>query len=249
MLFGFLTEPWQKDEIEPMPIVNINDNALEKIVANTQTSLHEEVAAKLRELIYNGELVDESRVPEKVLCERFGISRTPLREALKVLAREGLISLLPNRGARVVKLKPSDIDDVFPVMGALEAVAGEAACEKISEEGIAEIRALHYQMALHHTRGERAAYFECNQMIHEKILAAAENPTLSEVYKSLSLRIRRARYMANIPKERWDQAMLEHGIILETLAARDGAKLGGLLKTHLLNKSEVIKSTIRDNEV
>jgi len=231
-----------------MPIVNVNDNAPEKIVANGQTTLHEEVATKLRELIYNGELADESRVPEKGLCERFGISRTPLREALKVLAREGLISLLPNRGARIVKLMPSDIDEVFPVMGALEAVAGEAACEKISEDGIAEIRALHYQMALHHTRGERAEYFACNQMIHEKILAAADNPTLSQVYKSLSLRIRRARYMANIPKERWDQAMAEHAVILETLAARDGAKLGALLKTHLLNKSEVVKATIRENE-
>ncbi len=227
---------------------NINDNAPDHIIATTQRTLHEEVADKLREMIFDGELEDETRVPEKILCERFGISRTPLREALKVLAREGLISLLPNRGARVVKLKPSDIDEVFPVMGALEAVAGEEACAKISEEGIAEITALHYQMALHHTRGERADYFKCNQLIHEKILAAAENPTLSQVYKNLSLRIRRARYMANIPQQRWDQAMKEHGVILETLIARDGVKLGQLLKTHLLNKSEVVKLTISENE-
>ena len=148
-----------------MENLNSNDNISDLIISNGQTTLHEEVAAKLRELIFDGVLEVESRIPEKALCERFGISRTPLREALKVLAREGLISLLPNRGARVSKITPKDIDEVFPVMGALEAVAGEAACKNITEEGIAEIRALHYQMALHHTRGERLEYFQLNQKL------------------------------------------------------------------------------------
>jgi DNA-binding GntR family transcriptional regulator len=224
-----------------------NNNISDLIVSSGETTLHEEVASRLRDLIFNGVLEGESRVPEKALCERFGISRTPLREALKVLAREGLICLLPNRGARVNKITPQDIDEVFPVMGALEAVAGEAACQNISEEGIAEIRAFHYQMALHHTRGERLEYFQLNQLIHEKILEAAENPTLSQVYKGLSGRIRRARYMANIPKHCWDQAMREHEVILEVLTDRDGKKLGGLLKSHLLNKSEVVKAAVRNN--
>jgi DNA-binding GntR family transcriptional regulator len=224
-----------------------NENISDLIISNGETTLHEGVASKLRELIFDGVLEGESRIPEKVLCERFGISRTPLREALKVLAREGLICLLPNRGARVNKITPQDIDEVFPVMGALEAVAGEAACQKITEEGIAEIRAFHYQMALHHTRGERLEYFQLNQLIHEKILEAAENPTLTQVYKGLSGRIRRARYIANIPQNRWDQAMHEHEKILEVLVTRDGKKLGDLLKSHLLNKSEVVKRTVRDN--
>ena len=224
-----------------------NENISDLIISNGETTLHEGVASKLRELIFDGVLEGESRIPEKVLCERFGISRTPLREALKVLAREGLICLLPNRGARVNKITPQDIDEVFPVMGALEAVAGEAACQKISEEGIAVIRAFHYQMALHRTRGERLEYFQLNQLIHEKILEAAENPTLTQVYKGLSGRIRRARYIANIPQHRWDQAMHEHENILEVLGARDGKKLGDLLKSHLLNKSEVVKRSVRDN--
>ena len=228
---------------------NLKSNATisDLIISNGETTLHEGVASKLRELIFNGVLEGESRIPEKFLCERFGISRTPLREALKVLAREGLICLLPNRGARVNKITPQDIDEVFPVMGALEAVAGEAACQKISEEGIAEIRAFHYQMALHHTRGERLEYFQLNQLIHEKILEAAENPILTQIYKGLSGRIRRARYIANIPQHRWDQAMHEHEIILEVLTARDGKKLGDLLKSHLLNKSDVVKAIVRDN--
>jgi len=213
-----------------------------------RTSLHEEIAGSLRQMIFDGELEGGIRVPEKQLCERFDISRTPLREALKVLANEGLITLLPNKGARVSKLTPEDIDEVFPIMGALEAVAGEMAAGAISEEGIAEIRALHYQMALHHTRKERLEYFSLNQQIHERILEAAGNPTLSQMYKTLSGRIRRARYIANISQARWDQAMQEHETILQTLVERQGERLGELLKTHLLNKREAIKAAIRDND-
>lgn len=213
-----------------------------------RTTLHSEIAELLRQMIFDGELEDDVRIPEKALCERFSISRTPLREALKVLANEGLITLLPNRGARVARITPEHIDEVFPVMGALEAVAGEIAAGSISEEGIAEIRALHYQMALHHTRGERPQYFSINQKIHECILEAANNPTLTQLYKTLSGRIRRARYSANISKNRWDQAMQEHERILHALSERDGKRLGELLKNHLLNKREAIKGTISEHE-
>lgn len=206
--------------------------------------LHEETVHRLRELIVAGDLKAGERVPERVLCERFGISRTPLREALKVLASEGLVELLPNRGARVAKLTIEDIDEMFPVMAALEALAGELACLRISDEGIAEIRALHYQMALHHTRRELDDYFRLNQKIHEKILEAAGNPTLSTLYRSLSGRIRRARYLANISRARWDKAMAEHELILDALTRRDGAALARILRQHLMNKCEALKESI-----
>ena len=112
-----------------------DENTLGPIDPNGPTTLHEDVADKLRDMIFSGELQDETRVPEKALCEKFGISRTPLREALKVLAHEGLISLLPNRGARVTKVTPDDIDEVFPVMGALEAVAGKRLVRKSAKKG------------------------------------------------------------------------------------------------------------------
>ena len=113
-------------------------------------SLHEAVTARLRDMIVEGEYPPGSRLPERVLCETFGISRTPLREALKVLASEGLLELAPHRGARVAGLTAMDVDELFPVMGALEALAGELACARITEMELAEIRALHYQMVLHH---------------------------------------------------------------------------------------------------
>jgi len=213
-----------------------------------RTTLHQQIADDLRQMIFDGDLEGGMRVPEKSLCERFTISRTPLREALKVLANEGLITLLPNRGARISKLTPEDIDEVFPVMGALEAVAGEMAAGAITNEEIAEIRALHYQMALHHTRNERQAYFALNQKIHEHILSAARNPTLTQLYNNLSGRIRRARYTANISQDRWDQAMREHEKILQALNERDGRHLSVLLKTHLLNKREAIKAAIRASQ-
>jgi DNA-binding GntR family transcriptional regulator len=206
--------------------------------------LHEEIVERLRDLIFSGKLLPGIRVPEKDLCQRFNISRTPLREALKVLASEGLITLLPNRGARVTQLTPGDAEELFPVMGALEALSGELACAQATNADIAEVKALHYQMALHHARGERDEYFNVNQAIHLKIMDIAGNPTLAGVYKSLAGRIRRVRYLANVSQTRWDQAMAEHEDILVALEMRDGAWLADLLKSHLMNKLAAVKLVI-----
>ena len=208
-------------------------------------TLYIEIADQLRQLIFNGELADGSRVPEKSLCDRFGISRTPLREALKVLATEGLIELLPNRGARIWKLAIEDIDEVFPIIAVLDSLAGELAVQNISHEEISEVKALHYQMAFHYTKGERREYFILNQKIHQKILMAAKNPTLVKIYNSLSGRLHRARYLANISQERLDQAMKEHEEIFLSLECRDGERLSKQLRDHLLNKIEAIKAAIK----
>ncbi len=208
-----------------------------------RASLHDEVVERLRDLIVEGALEPGARVPERELCARFAVSRTPLREALKVLASEGLLELLPHRGAQVTRLTAADLDELFPVMGALEALAGELACAQITEAELAEIRALHYQMALHATRGELAEYFRLNQRIHEAIMEAAHNPTLARLYRGLAGRVRRARYLANMSKPRWDQAVGEHEAILEALEKRDGAALGRVLKAHLRNKCETVKES------
>jgi DNA-binding GntR family transcriptional regulator len=209
-----------------------------------RASLHDELVARLRDLVVEGELTPGMRVPERALCERFGVSRTPLREALKVLASEGFLHLLPNRGATVTSLTVADMDEVFPVMGALEALAGELACARITDEQIAEVRALHYQMVLHYARKELPQYFRLNQRIHELIMDAAGNATLSRMYRGLAGRIRRARYVANMTKARWDQAVEEHEAILLALSQRDAARLGRILKQHLRNKCETVKESL-----
>ncbi len=207
-------------------------------------SLHEEAVGRLRDLIVQGTLAPGSRVPERILCERLGISRTPLREALKLLAIEGLVELNMNRGATIARLTVGDLDEVFPVMGAIEALSGELACARITEEQLAEIRALHYQMVLHYHRQELPQYFALNQQIHECIQEAAGNPTLSNVYRSLTGRIRRARYVANVTRKRWSQAVAEHEEILKALEDRDGPRLARILKEHLHNKCEAVKAAL-----
>jgi DNA-binding GntR family transcriptional regulator len=203
-------------------------------------SLHREAVARIRDMIVEGKLEPGSKIPEKQLCELFGISRTPLREALKVLASEGLLVLQPNRGARVAVMTGKEVVDLFQVMGALEGLAGECACASIGDEALAEIRAQHFQMMAHYARGDRAGYFRANQAIHEAIFAAADNGVLSAMYDSLRGRIRPARFMANDTRERWDEAVREHGKILEALTRRDGRRLRDLLQQHLEHKYQAL---------
>src|SRR5215469_3334869 len=113
-------------------------------------SLHDEFLNRLRDHIVEGNIPDGGRIPERQLCEMLGISRTPLREALKVLAAEGLIELLPNRGARVRQLSQRDLEELFDVMAGLESLAGRLACEAITDEEITAIEQLHYEMYGHY---------------------------------------------------------------------------------------------------
>jgi DNA-binding GntR family transcriptional regulator len=198
--------------------------------------LHEEAVDRLRDLIVQGALAPGNRLNERVLCEQLGISRTPLREAIKLLAAEGLIELLPNRGAVVAAMDTRRLAETLQVMGALEGLAGELACRNASAEGIAEIGALHQEMLAMHARGDLAGYFRYNQRIHLALVEASGNPILANTYRHLNANVRRARYMANLSKERWDAAVREHEQILTALAARDVPALKRLLQDHLANK-------------
>ena len=178
-------------------------------------SLHGEILLRLRDYVVEGNIPEGARVPERQLCEMLGISRTPLREALKVLAAEGLIELLPNRGARVKQLSERDLADLFDVMGGLEATAGRLACETISDAEIAEVERLHYEMYGFYLHRDMHGYFRVNQLIHQKIVEASRNAALLATYASFAGRIRRIRYSANFARkrERWGEAMREHEAI------------------------------------
>jgi DNA-binding GntR family transcriptional regulator len=209
-------------------------------------NLHADLLAGLRDLINRGDLAPGARVPERALCERFAISRTPLREALKVLAAEGLVDLLPNRGARIATLEDGHLVHLFEVIAALEAEGGRLACQRITADALAEIQGMHYRMYAHFLRQELPEYFALNQGIHQAILVASGNPVLVATYGSLAGRITRARYMANrMRPERWQTAMKEHDAILDALVRRDGAALGALLAQHLENKRDIIIEAIR----
>jgi DNA-binding GntR family transcriptional regulator len=215
-----------------MPIAQIADNG------SPEPSLHGEILSRLRDYVVEGNIPDGGRVPERQLCELFGVSRTPLREALKVLAAEGLIELLPNRGARVRELGKHDLEELFDVIGGLESLAGRLACETITDEEIAEIERLHYEMYGYYLRRDMHNYFQVNQRIHERIVAASRNETLRSIYANLAGRIRRVRYSANFARkrQRWAEAMREHEAILDALRRRAGSELSDTLFQHLRNK-------------
>ena len=198
--------------------------------------LHEETVDRLRDLIVQGELAPGSRLNERVLTARLGVSRTPLREAIKLLATEGLVDLLPNRGAIVAPIDPARIAQTLAVMGALESLAGELVCAQASDQSLAEIRALHFEMLAMHARRDLDGYFRYNQAIHLKIVEASGNAALAQTYRQLNANVRRVRYMANLSPERWDAAVQEHEAILAALNARDAARLKRLLREHLAAK-------------
>jgi DNA-binding GntR family transcriptional regulator len=203
-----------------------------------ELSLHDETLSRLRDYVVEGNIEDGARIPERQLCDMFGISRTPLREALKVLAAEGLIELLPNRGARVRQLSRRDLEELFEVMGGLESLAGRLACETITDEEIAEIERLHYQMYGYYLHRDMHNYFLVNQRIHERIVEASRNETLRATYANFAGRIRRVRYSANFARkrQRWAEAMREHEAILDALRRRAGSELSDVLFHHLRNK-------------
>jgi DNA-binding GntR family transcriptional regulator len=202
--------------------------------------LHDEVADRLRELILAGDLEPRARVNEVELCERFGTSRTPLREAIKILSSEGLVELLPNRGARVASLSAQEIDEMVQVVAGLEAVAAELACRRAEEDEIDAIAADTEAMADAWRRRDENAYFTINRAIHEAIMAAARNTTLKAIYANLSSRIQRMRYTAHKTDEQWQRAMGEHLEMVRLLRARDGERLAALMKLHIRGKAEVI---------
>jgi DNA-binding GntR family transcriptional regulator len=216
---------------------------MQEIVPISRRPLHEEAVNRLRELIVQGQLAPGARLNERLLCQQLGISRTPLREAIKLLASEGLVALLPHRGAQVAPIEPGRLAETLEVMGALEALAGELACQHASAERIAEIRGLHEEMLAMHARVDLAGYFRYNQAIHLKIVEASGNATLGNMYRQLNANVLRARYMANLSRERWDEAVREHEQILAALTARDVARLRRLLKDHLVHKLASVADT------
>jgi DNA-binding GntR family transcriptional regulator len=210
--------------------------------------LHDEVAQRLRELIRSGELEPRSRVNELELAERFGISRTPLREAIKILATEGLLELLPNRGARVVSISNQEIDEMIEVVAGLEAIAADLACRRITDEEVTRIEGLHERMVAAWKQDDNTGYFTFNRQIHETIVAASRNATLKGLYDNLSGRIQRTRYSAHKTPEQWTKAITEHERMIDLLKARDGDALARLMREHIYGKKPVILAAYGQGE-
>jgi DNA-binding GntR family transcriptional regulator len=198
-----------------------------------RSSLHDTLVTHLRELILNGELLPGDKLPEQKLCERFGVSRTPMREAVKVLAAEGVLRLQISRGAIVAETTAEEIEELFPIMAALESVAGEQACKRATDEQIARLRHLHDEMIAQYASGQESAYLRNNRAIHEALIEMSGNATLSSMYQQMLTRIHCIRFVVGKSSEQWKKAIDEHEAIVDALEKRDGKRLGELLKSHV----------------
>jgi DNA-binding GntR family transcriptional regulator len=209
--------------------------------------LHESVTHALRKMIVEGVLAPGARLNERDLCAALGVSRTPLREALKVLAAEGLIDHQPNRGAIVAVMTEDDIRDTFDLLGCLESFAGELACAKITVAELNELKALHYSMLACHSRGDLPGYYEFNRMIHDRINLLAGNGMLRQTYLALNRRVQALRFRSNHDAQKWARAVAEHGQMIAALEARDGARMARLMRQHLDEKKQAVLDTLRSD--
>src|SRR4051812_11782758 len=215
------------------------------IISIPRAALHEQVAQRLRQMLVEGGVSPGAKLNERELCEVLHVSRTPLREAIKMLAAEGLVELVPNRGAIAVALSETDVLHTFEVMAGLEGLSGELAAQRITASELAEIRAMQFEMMGAYTRSDLSNYYRINAMIHSAINAAAKNPVLTSTYNQVNARLQALRFRSNQNGDKWKRAVKEHEKMVEALSARDGAALRALLQQHLYNKRDAVMDQFR----
>ena len=197
-------------------------------------------------MIVANRLAPGQRIDEKELCQVFGISRTPLREALKVLASEGLVELNPNRSPHVAPLIPEEIGDLMEVIAWLEQRAGELAAAHAGDGDVARLRAMHEGMVGLHKDGNRFEYFQHNRLLHLAIIGLAGNSVLTATYTTLMVRIQRARYLAIHSQRHWDRGVRQHEAIIEAIAAGDSRRAGALLLAHVRETGQRIRAAVNE---
>jgi DNA-binding GntR family transcriptional regulator len=207
-------------------------------------SLHDAIVTRVRDMIIEGELPAGSRVHEGNLGKTLGVSRTPLREALKFLASEGLVELSPGRGAVVRQFTAKDVHDSLVVLADLEGLAGRLACENASDDEIREVRALHDRMVELYEKRDRLPYFKLNQSIHSAILRLSKNEALVYVHGILQARLRRIRYIGNEGPEKWAAAVADHEEITNALEARNAERLSKALTAHMERTWERVRHAV-----
>jgi DNA-binding GntR family transcriptional regulator len=215
------------------------------IISIPRSALHAQVTQRLRQMLVEGRIAPGAKLNERELAEVLRVSRTPLREAIKMLAAEGLVELVPNRGAIAVSLNENDVRNTFEVMAGLEALSGELAAQRITEEELAEIRAMQFEMMAAYTRRDLSNYYRINALIHKAINAAAKNPVLTATYNQVNARLQAVRFRSNQNGDKWERAAKEHEMMVDALAAHDSAAMREVLLSHLFKKRDVVLEQLR----
>jgi DNA-binding GntR family transcriptional regulator len=214
-------------------LTEVSEGAFEGVHKISRVTLHETVLNKIRDMIIEGKLAPGSRINEVYVGTMLGVSRTPLREAIKSLSSEGLIDIVPAKGAIVRKFSLRDIGDILETLKIMEQAAARLVCARASDETIAELIRMHERMLLHYLRRERLPYFKLNQEIHAGIVRAAGNEILFEAHQQLQARIKRIRFIGNEEDTRWAGAVDDHEQIMKALLTRDGDGTAEALGLHL----------------
>ncbi len=205
-------------------------------------SLHDEVAANLREEIFAGRLAPGSFVDEAALCTRLQISRTPLREALKVLTAEGLLRHEPRRGCFVSEVTQRDLDDIFPVIALLEGRCAFEAARNANDADIAALAVLHDKLERHAKAHRINEYYATNFAIHEAIILLADNRWLAQVIGDLRKILKLARLQQLHAPGRLEQSLSEHLAVFAALKARDSEGAEAAMRTHLNRQREALRA-------
>lgn len=219
------------------------------IISLPRQVLHQEVATRLRQLIVEGHIAPGAKLNERELADSLKVSRTPLREAIRMLGAEGLVELLPNRGAVAVQLSEQDVADTFEVMAGLESQSGELAAQRMGADELAELQALHYEMLAAYTRRDLSTYYRLNAQIHTLINQAARNAVLTRTWRTVNARLQSLRFRSNFDADKWQRAVKEHDRMIELLRARDAAGMRALMVEHLLHKRDAVLELMRSGRL
>lgn len=207
-------------------------------------SLHDELLGRIRSLIIDGELQPGAKVPERELCTRFKVSRTPLRETLKVLAAEGLVRLPPNRGAVISEIRLDELEECFVVLAELEALAAERCCVTMTSAALSTLREIHERMRAAHAAHDMQTYRQLNKQWHDAVVAGARNRVLSGERLKLAGRVQRTHLVATITRQRWDIAMQEHDRLMDSLEARAAPQAAAMMRAHLLHACDYYRGVL-----
>jgi len=205
------------------------------------SSLHDDVASQLRNYIFDGHLRPGSFIDEVTLCELWSISRTPLREALKVLSAEGLVRHEPRRGCFVNEVTEQDLDDIFPVIALLEGRCAFDATQRATPADVKALDVWHQRLKQHAEAGRINDYYEANFAIHEAIIQLANNKWLAQTIADLRKILKLARLQQLHAPGRLNQSLKEHLAVFTALKAGDAAGADAAMRHHLLQQREALR--------
>jgi DNA-binding GntR family transcriptional regulator len=201
---------------------------------------------QIRRTIVRGHAMPGERLDEPAICDALGISRTPVREALKLLAAEGLVELRRNRNSIVALIDAAELAHLFEVESGIEGMAARLAATRMTTAELKQLETLQLRMERHRAERELDSYFEINQRIHRLVVMGAKNPVLVETHGWLLGRLERARYMALSAVGRWEQSVLEHREILAALKAGDAERAGNLFTVHVQRTGAIVSETVKN---